>query len=91
MKTIEVEVMDIRKITGDGNLKAFADVRVGGCLLIKGFSVVKGRKGVFVSMPRKVSKDGRWFDVLEPEDDLKELIESKVLSSYQLETDGVSS
>lgn len=88
MKTMEVEVVDIRKITGDGNLKAFADVKVGGTLLIKGVCVMKGRKGIFVSMPRKASKDGRWFDVLEPETELKEEIEEKVLESYDRETDG---
>ena len=89
MKTLEVEVMDIRKITGDGNLKAFADVKVGGSLLIKGVCVMNGKKGVFVSMPRKATKDGRWLDVLEPEDDLRDEIAEKVLRSYDLETDGV--
>ncbi len=89
MKTLEVEVADIRKITMDGNLLAIADVKVGGSLLIKGVSVVKGKKGVFVSMPRKASKDGRWFNVLEPEDTLRDLISDKVLESYNLETDGV--
>ncbi len=89
MKLMDVEVADIRKITGDGNLKAFADVRVGGSLLIKGISVMKGKNGIFVSMPRKASKDGRWFDVLEAEDSLKTEIEEKVLESYDRETDGV--
>ncbi len=89
MKLMEVEVADIRKITGDGNLKAFADVRVGGSLLIKGVCVMKGKSGIFVSMPRKASKDGRWFDVLEAEDSLKSEIEEKVLESYDRETDGV--
>ena len=89
MKLMDVEVADIRKITGDGNLKAFADVRLGGSLLIKGVSVMKGKNGVFVSMPRKASKDGRWFDVLEAEDALKTEIEEKVLESYDRETDGV--
>ena len=88
MKLMDVEVADIRKITGDGDLKAFADVRVGGSLLIKGVSVMKGKSGVFVSMPRKASKDGRWFDVLEAEDSLKAEIEEKVLESYDRETDG---
>ena len=90
MKLMEVEVADIRKITGDGNTKAFADVRVGGSLLIKGVCVIKGKKGVFVSMPRKASKDGRWFDVLEADDALKTEIEEKVLESYDRETDGAA-
>ena len=89
MKTMDVEVVDIRKIVGDGNLKAFADVRVGDSLVIKGFCVMQGKSGVFVSMPRKASKDGRWFDILEPDDSLKRALESKVLESYERETDGV--
>ena len=89
MKTMDVEVVDIRKIMGDGNTKAFADVRVGDSLVIKGFCVMQGKSGIFVSMPRKASKDGRWFDMVEPDDALKRQLENKVLESYDRETDGV--
>lgn len=90
MTTMDVEVVDIRKITGDGSLKAFADVKVGGSLVIKGFSVMQGKRGVFVSMPKKASKDGRWFDILAPLDEsLKRELEDKVLEAYDKETDGV--
>lgn len=82
---MKVEVADIRKVAGDGNLKAFADVRIGNSILIKGVSVMQGKKGVFVCMPRKASKDGRWFDVLELEDALKEKIEEYVLAAYDSE------
>ena len=91
MTTIDVEVVDIRKITGDGNLKAFADVKLGGELLIKGFTVMQGKGGVFVSVPRKAGKDGRWFDILTPlSDDLKQEFQEKVLEAYDKETDGVA-
>ena len=89
MKTMDIEVVDIRKITGDGNLKAFADVRVCEGLVIKGFCVMQGKGGIFVSMPRKASKDGRWFDILEPSDSLKRQLEDRVLESYDREADGV--
>ena len=89
MKTIEIEVVDIRKILGDGKLKAFADVKVGDSLVIKGFCVMEGKNGIFVSMPRKASKDGRWFDVVEPDESMKRLLEDKVMESYDRETDGV--
>ena len=91
MTTIDVEVVDIRKITGDGNLKAFADVKLGGKLVIKGFTVTQGKGGVFVSMPRKAGKDGRWFDILTPlSDELKQEFQEKVLEAYDKETDGVA-
>ena len=91
MATIDVEVVDIRKITGDGNLKAFADVKLGGKLVIKGFTVTQGKGGVFVSMPRKAGKDGRWFDILTPlSDELKQEFQEKVLEAYDKETDGAA-
>ena len=89
MKTVDIEVVDIRKIVGDGKLKAFADVRVGDCLVIKGFCVMEGKNGIFVSMPRKASKDGRWFDMVEADESFKRELENKVLESYDRETDGV--
>lgn len=91
MKTMDVEVVDIRKITGDGNVKAFAAVKLADCMVIKGFRVVNGKNGLFVSMPSKASKDGRWFDILEPEEGLKRDLEDKVLEAFDRETDGVSS
>ncbi len=91
MTTIDVEVVDIRKITGDGNLKAFADVKLDGKLVIKGFSVMQGKRGVFVSMPKKAGKDGRWFDILTPlSEELKQEFQDKVLEAYDKETDGVA-
>lgn len=89
MKSVlEIEVSDIRKMTGDGKLRAMADVRFAGGLVIRGFSVVDGKNGIFVSGPRKATKDGRWFDILDLEDELKRDIEGKVLEAYDRETDG---
>lgn len=88
---LNIEVVDIRKMAGDGNLKAYADIKFGGRLIVKGFSVMNGKSGIFVSMPRKASKDGRWFDILIADDLLKQELEDKVLEAYDRETDGVQS
>ena len=85
----DVEVVEIRKAMGDGNLKALADLKINGNLLIRGFSVMQGRRGVFVGMPRKTGRDGKWFDILTPSDELKIRFEEKVLEAYDRETDGV--
>ncbi len=93
MKTMamDVEVMDIRKSIGNGNIKANATVRFGGCLTVKGVKVVTGKNGLFVSLPSNPGKDGRWFNLVEVADDLKNELERKVLSSFDKETDGVRS
>jgi len=87
VKMKNIEVVDIRKITGDGNLKAFADVKFSDTIIVKGFNVLMGKRGVFVTMPRKASKDGRWFDILTPlNDEVKKEIEDKVLDAYEKES-----
>ena len=83
-----IEVVDCRKIHGDGSLKAFADIKFCDAIIVKGFSVIKGTKGIYVTMPRKACKDGRWFDVLTPlNDEMKLEIETKVLEAYDKETE----
>jgi stage V sporulation protein G len=85
-----VEVVDIRKVVGGGSLKAFADVKIGEGFIIKGYTVVEGKNGVFVSGPRKAGKDGRWYDILMPlSDEVRQELEEKVMEAYDRETDGV--
>lgn len=91
-----VEVADIRMIMGDGNLKAFADLKLEiagdadheGFMVVKGFCVMQGKSGVFVAPPRKASKDGRWFDVVESDDRVKKVMEEKILEAYNKEAKG---
>ncbi|HTL69747.1 MAG TPA: SpoVG family protein [Candidatus Eisenbacteria bacterium] len=91
MTVMDIEVVDIRKVNGE-NLKAFADLRLGGCAVIKGFSVMNGRNGLFVSMPRRQGKDGRWFEIFSPDnEEFKAVIQDKVMEAYDRETDGANS
>lgn len=86
---LDIEVVDIRKINSNSALRAFADLKINDSLIIHGFSVMKGKNGVFVKMPGKPSKDGKWFDVLRPTSDaVKREIEDKVLEAYDQEVDG---
>jgi DNA-binding cell septation regulator SpoVG len=61
-------------------------VKFSDTIIVKGFNVLMGKRGVFVSMPRKASKDGRWFDILTPvNDEVKTEIETKILDAYEKE------
>ena len=78
-----ISVSRIHKLEGDSKLKAFADVSFSG-IVIKGFSVVNGEKGLFVSMPRHQGKDGKWRDTVTPATkELKQQLSEAVLEAYQ--------
>ena len=41
--------------------RAFLDIAFGDCLVIKGFRVVEGKKGRFVSYPQQKAADGEFY------------------------------
>jgi len=63
---VKIEVDRICRFENGGQLKAFADIVVGGHFAVKGFRVVDGKKGLFVSMPSEVGKDGNWYNTFKP-------------------------
>ena len=83
MEDRTISVSRIYKLDTDSKLKAFADVSFSG-VVIKGFSVVNGEKGLFVSMPRHQGKDGKWYDTVYPETkELRKQLSEAVLEAYQ--------
>jgi len=78
-----IQVSRIYRFDGESKLKAFADVSLGG-IVIKGFSVVNGSNGLFVSMPRHQGKDGKWYNTVYPTTkELKEQLSEVVLTAYK--------
>jgi DNA-binding cell septation regulator SpoVG len=83
MEENAISVSRIFKLESDSKLKAFADVSFSG-MVIKGFSVVDGEKGLFVSMPRHQGKDGKWYETVTPSTkELKQQLTQAVLEAYQ--------
>jgi DNA-binding cell septation regulator SpoVG len=82
----ECEIVSIRKMDGAGNLKAFVDIRVGGALVITQCAVMDGKRGLFASLPRQLSRDGRWRDVvIAADDELRTHYQSEILKAYEEE------
>ncbi len=78
-----IQVSRIYRFDGESKLKAFADVNLAG-IVVKGFSVVDGSKGLFVSMPRHQGKDGKWYNTVYPTTkELKEQLSQAVLTAYK--------
>ncbi|MDD2679401.1 MAG: SpoVG family protein [Candidatus Omnitrophica bacterium] len=78
-----IQVSRIYRVDGESKLKAFADVTLAG-IIVKGFSVVDGSKGLFVSMPRHQGKDGKWYNTVYPSTkELKEQLSAIVLTAYK--------
>lgn len=80
---LKISVARIHKLDGSGAVKAFCDLSVMGCLIIKGVRVVNGERGLFVSMPQEAGKDGKWYNTVVPLNrDVRDEIEKLVLEAY---------
>ena len=81
---MELSVKRLVKFEGEGSLKAFCDLAIGDCFLVKGVKVVEGKRGLFVSMPRQQGKDTKWYnhvDILT--DGAKADVDRIVLEAYR--------
>lgn len=87
----ECEVVSVRRLEGAGNLKAFVDIRVGGALVITQCAVMDGKRGLFASLPRQLSRDGRWRDVvIAADDELRSHYQARILQAYEEEASALA-
>ena len=81
MEVTEVKVFPVRN--EDERLKAFATVTFDDCFIIRDLKVINGIDGLFVAMPSKKRKDGKYKDIAHPlNNETREHIESAVLNAY---------
>lgn len=79
-----IEIISIRKLENTGNLRALVDIRIAGVLVVVGCAVMDGKRGLFVSFPRVLTRDGRWRDVVIVADDsIREHYHKEILDAYQ--------
>lgn len=91
MSAVDIEVMCVKRLNGDGKLKAFADVKFAKEIVIKGFAIAEGPRGLFVSFPREVGKDGRWYETVKPlKESFRQGVQDKVLEVYDKESESVA-
>lgn len=76
----------------DERLKAFASIVFNDQFTICDMKVIRGNTGLFVAMPSRRRKDGRFHDVAHPiVPSLREHIEEVVLGEYHKVVDGEAS
>ena len=73
-----------RMKTGDnwGKTKAFFDLTLDG-LTIKGFRLVEGIYGLFVSMPSTKDKEGKYNDTVWADQDTRKKLNEIALDAYK--------
>lgn len=82
-----MEITEVRiTLRDEEKLKAFASIVFDGNFVVRGLKVIKGIKGLFVSMPSRKLMDGSFKDIAHPlNNETRRMIEEKVIGKYQEE------
>jgi DNA-binding cell septation regulator SpoVG len=91
-KEIEVSVRRIRPVTGHGNLRAFADVRIGQITLFCLRVIQQPGQRPWVSLPQVIDAEGHYRPVARCDDEeLKARIRAAVLRAWAAHKETIES
>ena len=65
-----------------GKLRAYFDLATSDGFIIKGFKLVDGINGLFVSMPSQKGSDGEYYDSIYASKELRDELNKLALDSY---------
>lgn len=65
-----------------GKVAAFLDLQTNDGIIIKGFRLVNGSNGLFLSAPDQKGKDGKYYENVILPKELKEEAEQLAISEY---------
>ncbi len=81
---MEITDVQIRNVSSEGKLKAYATVTFDACLVLHNIKVVEGEKGVFVAMPSRKTKEGLYKDIVHPiTAEFRCKLQDEVLTAYR--------
>ena len=71
-----------------GKLRAYFDVQTDEGFTIKGFRIVEGINGLFVSPPSQKGKDEEWYDTVFVAPELREELNHTAIQHYGMAEEG---
>lgn len=79
-----MQITDVAVVAVDENkLRAYVNITIDGCFMIRGLKVIRGSSGLFVAMPNKKGKNGLFRDIAHPLNaETRKMIEDRVLEQY---------
>jgi stage V sporulation protein G len=70
------------KSDGSGKTAAFFDIQTNDGITIKGFRLVNGSNGLFMSAPDQKGKDGKYYETVILPKEMKSELEKMAIEEY---------
>ena len=66
-----------------GKIRGFFDLKTEEGLVVKGFKIIEGINGLFVSMPSEKNKDGEWQDSCYCDKDTRQTLNHLAVTHFE--------
>jgi len=81
---IEITDTQVALAYDEGKLKAYVNITLNHCFVVRGLKVIAGKSGTFVAMPNKQGRNGVFRDMAHPINaSMRERIETTVMHEYE--------
>jgi stage V sporulation protein G len=79
MQITEVKVFPV----DEEKLRAFVSIVFDSCFMVNDIKVIQGKDGLFISMPSRKKRNGKFKDVAHPlNNETRKMLENQILSEY---------
>ena len=82
---MEITDIRVRKVTGEGKLKAYVTVTFDNCFVVHNVKIIEGKNGIFIAMPSRKTRAGDYKDVAHPiYPEFRSKMQDQILGKYNL-------
>jgi stage V sporulation protein G len=80
---MEITDIRVRKVAGEGKLKAYVTVTFDDCFVVHNVKIIEGKSGVFIAMPSRKTRVGEYKDVAHPiQPEFRAELQRRILEQY---------
>jgi stage V sporulation protein G len=85
---MEITDIRVRRVGGEGKLKAYVTATLDNCFVVHNIKVIHGRSGTFIAMPSRKTKSGEYKDVAHPiNSEFRSRMQETILTAYEKSLD----
>ncbi len=80
---MQITDVRIRKVEGEGKLKAYVTVTFDECFVVHNVKISEGTSGLFIAMPSRKTATGGYRDIAHPiNPEVRDMFEEAILEAY---------
>lgn len=83
-RRMDITDIRIRRVLGEGKLKAYVTVTFDECFVVHNVKVIEGKTGIFIAMPNRKTKTGEYKDIAHPiSPEFRTRLQNAIVTDYE--------